>query len=99
MLKALSAMVAMTAMSSVVFAAEPKAMTNSELDEVVAGWVCPPPPPTNCAGNVCGNNGWGNGEDGTNPGSFQGGTEPSKSTNLSIPGGGINENPTTSSGR
>jgi hypothetical protein len=73
-------------------------MTNNELDQVVAGWYdccyCPPPPQ-----KEKGNNGWGNGADATNAGSFSGGTAPSKSTNSSIAGGGINQNPTTSSGR
>ena len=47
-----------------------------------------------------GNNGWGNGADGTNAGSFSGGTDPSKSTNSSQPDAGqINTNPTTSDGR
>jgi len=55
---------------------------------------CEPPPKEK------GNNGWGNGEDGTNPGSFQGGTEASKSTNSSVPAAGkINTNPTDSDGR
>jgi len=47
-----------------------------------------------------GNNGWGNGADPTNAGSFSGGTEPSKSTNSSQPEAGkINTNPTDSDGR
>ena len=47
-----------------------------------------------------GNNGWGNGADPTNAGSFSGGTAPSKSTNSSQPDDGkINTNPTTSDGR
>jgi hypothetical protein len=99
MSKMLSAFVVMSAtISSVALAAEQKAMTNSELDQVVAGWYdccyCPPPPQ-----NEKGNNGWGNGADTTNAGSFSGGSAPSKSTNSSIPGGGINQNPTTSTGR
>ena len=61
------------------------------------GDVCPPPPPDN---KEKGNNGWGNGEDGNNPGSFSGGTAPSKTANDSVPGAGqINQNPTTSDGR
>jgi hypothetical protein len=45
-------------------------------------------------------NGWGNGADSTNAGSFSGGTAPSKSTNSSQPDDGkINTNPTTSDGR
>jgi len=98
MLKTIGAFVVVSAMSSVAAAAQPKALSNSELDQVVAGGndccYCPPPEQ-----KVKGSNGWGNGEDPTNPGSFHGGTEPSKSTNSSIPGGGINQNPTTSSGR
>lgn len=53
-------------------------------------------------GEVCerGDNGWGNGSDPTNPGSFSGGTAPSKSTNASAPEAGkINTNPTDSDGR
>lgn len=47
-----------------------------------------------------GNNGWGNGADPTNAGSFSGGTAPSKSTNSSQPEAGkINTNPTDSDGR
>jgi hypothetical protein len=70
----------------------PVKMTDQQLDQVVAGW-------NRCLfHNVCGNNGWGNGADGTNPGSFSGATAPSKSTNGSN-GPGINTNPTTSSGR
>jgi len=46
------------------------------------------------------NNGWGNGVDGTTPGSDDGGTAPSKSTNSSQPSEGqINTNPTDSGGR
>jgi hypothetical protein len=77
--------------------AEPKKMTGAELDQVVAGEICPPdvppPPPPEPEVKVKGNNGWGNGPDTTNPGSFSGGTAPSKSTNSSIPGGGINQAP------
>jgi hypothetical protein len=98
MLKTLGAIIVASALSSVAVAAQPKPLTNSELDEVVAGWydccTCPPPPET-----VKGNNGWGNGADPSNPGSDNGGTAASKTANASIPGGGINQNPTTSSGR
>lgn len=75
--------------------AAPKKMTAEQLDLVVAGtdYTCPPEE------RVKGNNGWGNGADPNNPGSFSGATSPSKIANASIPGGGINENPTTSSGR
>ena len=62
------------------------------------GDVCPPPPPPDTKEK--GNNGWGNGADPTNAGSFSGGTEPSKSTNSSQPDAGkINTNPTDSDGR
>src|SRR5262249_51849408 len=48
-------------------------------------------------GGPKGNNGWGNGADPTNAGSFSGGTAPSKSTNSSDPSAGkTNTNPTTS---
>ena len=67
-------------------------MTDQQLDQVVAGWV------TNCSDKVCGNNGWGNGTDGINPGSFKGATAPSKGTN-GTNGPGINTNPTNSTGR
>jgi hypothetical protein len=74
-------------------APSPVKMTDQQLDQVVAGWL------TNCSDRaVCGNNGWGNGTDGINPGSFSGATAPSKSTN-GTNGPGINTNPTTSSGR
>src|SRR4051794_6586878 len=77
--------------------AAPIHLTDIQMDRIVAGWdYCPPPPPIYAKGN----NGWGNGADGTNPGSFHGGTSPSKSTNLSMPGAGkINTNPTSSTGR
>ena len=97
MLKTFGVFVAVSVMSSAAIAAEPKAMTNSELDQVVAGTYtccyCPPPE------NVKGDNGWGNGADLSNAGSDNGGTAASKTANASIPGGGINQNPTTSSGR
>lgn len=41
-----------------------------------------------CEVEVKGNNGWGNGADGTNPGSNSGGTAGSKSDNLWSPGDG-----------
>ncbi len=89
---ALSAVAALIALPA---SAAPKKMTPDQLDLVVAGtdYMCPPEE------TLKGNNGWGNGADPTNPGSFSGATAASKSTNSSIPGGGINENPTTSSGR
>jgi hypothetical protein len=75
-------------------------LTQKELTFVTGGGgtgdCCGCPPPENEKGN----NGWGNGADPTNPGSFHGGTEPSKSTNSSQPGAGkINTNPTDSDGR
>lgn len=73
--------------------AEPVKMTDSELDALVAGHV-----EVNCSEHICGNNGWGNGMDGNNPGSYHGGTEPSKAANDTA-GPGINTNPTTSTGR
>lgn len=58
---------------------------------------CEPPPEEE---RVKGNNGWGNGADPTNPGSFSGATAPSKSSNSSVPSEGkINTNPTDSDGR
>lgn len=62
-----------------------------EIDMVYGGSGCE-------YGNY-GNNGWGNGEDPTNPGSFSGGTAASKSSNSSVPPGRINTNPTESDGR
>lgn len=88
MLKSFTAVVAATAFIALPATAAPVKMTKVELDQVVAGtYVCPPEE------NLKGNNGWGNGPDTTNPGSFSGATAPSKSTNSSIPGGGINEAP------
>ncbi len=92
---ACAAMTALAALTALPASAAPKKMTLAQLDMVVAGhdYHCPPEE------RVKGNNGWGNGADPTNPGSFSGATERSKSTNMSIPGGGINTNPTTSTGR
>lgn len=89
---ALTTLAAFAALPAV---AAPQKMTLERLDLVVAGtdYTCPPEE------RIKGNNGWGNGADPTNPGSFSGATAASKSINASIPGGGINENPTTSSGR
>ena len=81
--------------------AEPVKLDDQQLDNVVAGWA-------NSQGHLncghkpaeCGNNGWGNGADGLTPGSYKGGTAPSKSANASVPSAGkINTNPTTSNGR
>jgi hypothetical protein len=84
--------VVLVASASVAVAA-PQIMTEPQLEGIVAGHV-----EVNCSEHICGNNGWGNGMDGNNPGSFQGGTEPSKSVN-DTNGPGINTNPTTSTGR
>jgi hypothetical protein len=86
-------LVALLASTTLAFA-EPVRMTDTQLDNVVAGW--------NGGGNDCGNagcenNGWGNGWDGNNPGSFSPGPQgPSKLANgdaYPI------TNPTTSTGR
>jgi hypothetical protein len=77
-----------------------KKMTDQKLDKVVAGWVNPGGQPCGNSKWDCGNNGWGNGYDLNNPGSYAGATEPSKAANGSVSGfGDININPTTSSGR
>ncbi len=86
----------LTAFASLPSLAAPVKMTDAQLDMVVAGtdYTCPPPEMAK------GNNGWGNGADGTNPGSFAGATAASKSANESVPAAGkINTNPTTSTGR
>lgn len=87
MIKTLTAALALTALASLATAAEPVKMSSAELDTVVAGCGCHA------------DNGWGNGPDTTNPGSFSGATEPSKSTNGIVDLGGINTNPTDSLGR
>lgn len=70
-----------------------------EIEMVYGGTTCcycSCPPPVRQKGN----NGWGNGADPTNPGSFSGKTAPSKSRNSSYPPGGkVNINPTDSNGR
>lgn len=86
MIKQLTAVLATTAFIALPASAAPVKMTSTQLDQIVAGTGEPIP-------QEKGNNGWGNGPDTTNPGSFSGGTAPSKSTNSSIPGGGINEAP------
>ncbi|HEX2531211.1 MAG TPA: hypothetical protein VHK70_07025 [Burkholderiaceae bacterium] len=90
MIKTLTATLALTALASFASAAEPMKMADTQLDTVVAGW-------TDCTCEK-GNNGWGNGADPTNPGSFSGATAPSKSAN-GTNGPGINTNPTFSDGR
>lgn len=90
MIKTLTAALALSALASLATAAEPVRMSDAQLDMVVAGSDCEPEK---------GNNGWGNGADFTNAGSFSGGTQPSKETNGIVDLGGINTNPTTSNGR
>jgi hypothetical protein len=88
-------LVALLASTSLAVAA-PVKMTDTQLDSVVAGW--------NPGGNLCGasafdcgNNGWGNGWDPTNPGSDSGATAPSKDNNGTILGfGSINIDPSNS---
>lgn len=100
MLKQITAGIALASLVSLPALAAPERMSIAQLDDVVAGTdtccICPPPPPT---GNEKGNNGWGNGEDPTNPGSDHGGTAPSKNANGSTGPDRRNINPTTSSGR
>lgn len=92
MVKKLAIIAASTALLSISAFAAPQKMTSEMLDQVVAGGTVP-----ECEK---GNNGWGNGTDPTNPGSFSGATAPSKSANGSVTGfGDININPTTSTGR
>lgn len=94
---ATAAALSLTALMSLPAQAAPVKMTDAQLDLVVAGTdyhYCPPTETTK------GNNGWGNGADGTNAGSLAGATSPSKSTNMSMPEAGkINTNPIMSSGR
>lgn len=96
MIKTLTAALALTALASLATAAEPVKMSSAELDTVVAGCGCEPEK---------GNNGWGNGADGTNAGSDEGPTALSKlgdpvGTGLNVDGAtGINLNPTDSTGR
>ncbi len=86
----------LTALVSLPSLAAPVRMTDAQLDLVVAGTdyhYCPPE-------TTKGNNGWGNGADGTNAGSFRGATSASKIAggNLTV-ADKINTNPTTSTGR
>ena len=91
-----AAALSLTALMSLPSQAAPVKMTDAQLDLVVAGTDyhhCPPE-------TLKGNNGWGNGADGTNAGSFAGATAASKMANASVPTEGrINTNPTTSTGR
>jgi len=75
-------------------------LTEQQLDTVVAGWVNPGGQPCGASQWDCGDNGWGDGYDLNNPGSYSGGTAPSKTANGTVYGyGQININPTTSNGR
>lgn len=87
MIKTLTAALALTALASLAVAAEPTKMSDTELDTVVAGVSCA-------------NNGWGNGTDDwdNGVGYLNGGTADSKTANGSVDGG-INLNPTDSTGR
>ena len=80
---------AATAIFSMPAFAEPQRLTEGELDLISAGTYDPCPPPTVYKGN----NGWGNGAEGINNGSFRGKTSLSKITESSIPGGGVNQAP------
>lgn len=91
MIKVLATVLAATAFLSVPVAAAPVKMTNAALDKVAGGCGCEVEK---------GNNGWGNGADGTNPGSSAGATAPSKLAGVNQTGlDKINTNPTTSTGR
>lgn len=91
-----AAALSLTALVSLPSLAAPVKMTDAQLDMVVAGTdyhTCPPD-------TVKGNNGWGNGADGTNAGSTQGATAASKVAGMNLPSADkINTNPTMSSGR
>ena len=98
MFKTIAASISLFSLVSLPAAAEPTKMTSDVLDQVVAGTdYCPPP----VTGKMKGNNGWGNGEDPTNPGSGKGATAPSKlaGVNMTPPPNKINTNPTGTSGR
>jgi hypothetical protein len=89
MIKALATVLAATAFLSLPAAAAPVKMTNAALDKVAGGCV-----------DGKGDNGWGNGADGTNPGSTAGATADSKVPGVNQTGlDKINTNPTTSTGR
>lgn len=68
--------------------AQPEKLSDEVLDAVTAGTGETTPPPV-----LKGNNGWGNGAEGINKGSFKGKTSLSKVTESSIPGGGVNQAP------
>ena len=89
--KTLASLVAATAFLSLCAGAAPVKMSNAALDKVAGGCECEVEK---------GNNGWGNGADGTNPGSDAGATAPSKVAGVNQSGlDKINTNPTTSTGR
>jgi hypothetical protein len=91
MSKALAVVLAATAFLSLSAAAAPVKMTDAALDKVAGGCGCEVEK---------GNNGWGNGADGTNPGSSAGPTADSKLPGVNQTGlDKINTNPTTSTGR
>ncbi|WP_158592336.1 hypothetical protein [Noviherbaspirillum sedimenti] len=93
MVKSLAAVIAATAFLSLPAAAAPTKMTNDALDQVAGGTYIPCEPKK-------GDNGWGNGADGTNPGSSAGATAASKVPGVNQVGlDKINTNPTTSTGR
>ena len=94
MIKALATVLAATVFLYVPAAAAPVKMTNAALDQVAGGSSDP------CNPQTKGDNGWGNGADGTNPGSSAGATSPSKVPGVNQTGlDKINTNPTTSTGR
>jgi hypothetical protein len=82
MLRTLAAVLAVTAFASPAVMAEPSVMTDAQLDLIVAGGHC------GCEEYERGDNGWGNGIDGTNNGSFVGMTAESKTTTLKVIGVG-----------
>ncbi len=91
MVKTLTVVGVSMALVSISAFAAPQKMTSQALDQVVAGCGCY---------DERGNNGWGNGADGTNPGSAAGPTALSKLAGDNLTGvDKINTNPTTSSGR
>ncbi|MES2153213.1 MAG: hypothetical protein V4508_25825 [Pseudomonadota bacterium] len=89
MKKFLAMVLAASAFWSLSVTAAPVKMTSAALDKVTGGCETP-----------TGNNGWGNGADGTNAGSGSGLTADSKlaGTNLTD-ATKVNTNPTTSTGR
>ena len=91
MIKTFATLLAATAFLSLPATAAPIKMTNAALDQVAGGCTCEVEK---------GDNGWGNGADGTNPGSSAGATAPSKVPGVNQSGlDKINTNPTNSTGR